>query len=566
MVRTKPLSFFAPENVYVDESGFRSLLVTIRRDLKNEFYSQDQYLRFDLACSDIGIETRIPDFATVTPSANRGNTWIFKHIYGYIKNTNVVVSRLDNIEWDDENVRNSILAEALFYRSYWYYRLIMTYGDVPWIGEELTGAKLDFYSHSRWAILNKIQSDMEFAAEWLPETANIGEVTKYAAYHLLTKIYIANTEFDKAIEAATNIIDGPFELMTERFGSWKDDPNRNVLWDLHRVENKNLPENTETIFTTVDRYEAPENARSEGNYLARVYGPHYWTLVDASGARGFNYFNEQADSVGQGGAYTRTGWFYNYLIWKEFGYNWQTTPDLRRADINWLEMTELIFSVPTSPNFGEPATYKYLPNKQDTSFMWYPWPFYKIFMPPEFGKPEGIPRGGNGDMYVFRLAETYLLRAEAYYWSNKPGLAVADINKIRRRANAVEISQNDVTIDYIFHERARELHIEEPRHSELVRVANIMAKLNIDGYSLDNIHENNWFYDRVMEFNTLYQDPPLSFKGGPPARIFPYNIYWPIPNDVITENTMGVINQNLGYIGAEKNLPPLESIEENGEE
>src|SRR5690606_33650879 len=109
---------------------------------------------------------------------------------------------------------------------------------------------------------------------------------------------------------------------------------------------------------------------------------------------------------------------------------------------------------------------------------------------------------------------------------------------------------------------ARELHIEEPRHSELVRVANIMAKLNINGYDLDNIHENNWFYERVMEFNTLYQYPPLSFKGGPPAQIFPYNIFWPIPNDVITENTLGVINQNLGYTGSEKNVPPLETIEE----
>src|SRR5690606_26734771 len=124
---------------------------------------------------------------------------MFDQIYGYIKNANVLISRVDNVEWADEAVRNRLLAEAYWHRAYWYYRLVHSYGDVPFIGEELTGAKLDFYTHSRWAILNKIQADMEWAVEWMPVTAAPRTPTKGAGNHLLTKIYLANTEFDKAV-------------------------------------------------------------------------------------------------------------------------------------------------------------------------------------------------------------------------------------------------------------------------------------------------------------------------------------------------------------------------------
>jgi starch-binding outer membrane protein, SusD/RagB family len=78
---------------------------------------------------------------------------------------------------------------------------------------------------------------------------------------------------------------------------------------------------------------------------------------------------------------------------------------------------------------------------------WMSFPYYKTFMPPEFDKLNGRADGVNGDMYIFRLTETYLLRAEAYYWKNQMVQAANDINKLRTKANANEISAGDVTID-----------------------------------------------------------------------------------------------------------------------
>lgn len=65
------------------------------------------------------------------------------------------------------------------------------------------------------------------------------------------------------------------------------------------------------------------------------------------------------------------------------------------------------------------------------------------------------------DWYLFRLAETYLLRAEAYYWLNQTDKAAADINSVRVRAKADPIVASQVSIDYILDERARELFAEE---------------------------------------------------------------------------------------------------------
>ena len=79
------------------------------------------------------------------------------------------------------------------------------------------------------------------------------------------------------------------------------------------------------------------------------------------------------------------------------------------------------------------------------------------------------PTGGFTDHYVFRLAETYLMRAEAYYWMGNAVGAKNDVNEIRRRAKAPELPS--VTLDDILDERARELYIEEHRKVELTRIA-----------------------------------------------------------------------------------------------
>ncbi|WP_236977213.1 RagB/SusD family nutrient uptake outer membrane protein [Membranihabitans maritimus] len=560
-LKPKPKSFFTPENVYTDQEGFESILTTLRKNIKQEHSGGLHWIATEFAASDLGSPWSQLDFFNLTPSTSQYYPFLsmFTDVYEFIKNANVVVSRIDNIEWESQDVRNQILSEALWHRAYWYYRLVHTYGDVPFIGSEIEEVKLDFQTHSRTAILNKLQEDLEFAENWLPESVGPGGISKYAALHLLTKVYLADQEFDKAIEASTKVIEGPFALMDERFGIDADDPLRNVIWDLHRPKNFNLSQNTETILTFVDRYEAPPDARSGGLFTMRLYNPQWMQAQtrDSEGKPGMVADGLQYDSLGRGNANVRLTASYQYHIWKYKDQNWRNTTDLRRADINWVDIDELRYNNPESVDYGKVVNPEYFAQQLDTFKHLYAIPHYIMYVPMD--DAEARPVGGNGDWYLFRLAGTYLLRAEAYYWKNQLAEAAADINVVRSRSQALNITPDEVTIDFIFDERARELFAEEPRHSELVRVSYILAGLGEMGYSEGNFHENNYYFDRVMAYNKTYEQD-ITLLGNT-ANMAPFHVLWPIPDRIITANTLATINQNEGYDGVENNVPPLETIE-----
>ncbi len=561
----EPLSFFTPENVFVNKDGYEALLVTMRKDLTREQTAQKNFMAHQSAASESGVPWLQMDFTMLTPNSDNYQQFVkqINDIFAMVKNANTIISRIDNITWSSEQDRNRILAEALWHRSYWYYRLIGNYGDLPFVQEEVKSAKVDFRTHSRWAILDKIQSDMEFATQWMPISASAGIPTKGAADHLLTKIYLANMEFDKAVAAATRVINGPYALMTTRFGAEASVAAKNVIWDLHRPDNKNIAANKETILAFVDRWEAPQTARTAGLYTMRVYHCAWYNNVvakDKDGNLGMIASGTLYDSLGRGNCDVALSDYQAYKIWEEGGFNYKTTPDLRRANVNWWDREELFYNNPASSQFGQPFDPKNMDTPSEYWARIFAMPWYKTYVPNKVGQT-GVPYGSNGDWYIFRLAETYLLRAEAYYWLGQTGAAAEDINKVRARANAQPITAARVTIDYIFDERARELFAEEPRQNELNRVSYIMAAKGLNGYNLATLHQKNWFYDRIAKHNNFYQHYGEVFQLGQSPRIAPYSFQWPIDDNIITANTGGRINQNMGYVGSERNEAPLETIE-----
>lgn len=79
------------------------------------------------------------------------------------------------------------------------------------------------------------------------------------------------------------------------------------------------------------------------------------------------------------------------------------------------------------------------------------------------------------DFPMFRLADVYLMYAEAVVRGGAGGdmaTAVNLVNKLRERAygnNSGDITANDLTLDFILDERARELYWEAQRRTDLIR-------------------------------------------------------------------------------------------------
>lgn len=560
-LKPEPLSFFAPENLLIDKKGYEAFMITLRKNLRNSFYGELHTVVSEGVFSELGAAGPLNNNGIrnmdlqVTPSADGNYSVLDNYEWSYrpIRVANTVITRIDAITWASEQDRNGILAEAYFHRSYWYYLLVHEYGDVPFIGKELTTPRLDFRSHARTTILQKLTENMEFAVQWLPETTSPGAPSKAAGLHLLTKIYLATGNFEKAVTTATAVISGKHKLVQARFGIDASKPYRNYIWDLHRPPNIHTAANTETILGTIDRWELPQDARTSGTFTMRNYTPTWWTRVlDSRGANGTVDNGLQYDSLGRGNANLRPSNYYEYELW--------TDPnDLRRRDGNWIFKEELKYNNPRSVDVGKPIDPNRLRAKADTFQHYFSFPYYIAYVPQ--GGAGQVPNGGNGDWYIYRLAETYLLRAEAYYWLKNYPAAAEDINAIRRRVKAKEITAAEVTIEYILDERARELYAEEFRKTELTRISYIMATNHLNGYTLENFSTKNYWYDRVMAKNNFYR---THLKWGEnECRISPHHVLWPVPAEVINTNTLGIINQNIGYPGAEKNQPPLTEITDN---
>ena len=203
----------------------------------------------------------------------------------------------------------------------------------------------------------------------------------------------------------------------------------------------------------------------------------------------------------------------------------------------------------------------------DTIRSWFNWPHYKVWL--ESPQQEGATsyEGGCADWYVYRLAETYLLRAEAYMWKGELAKAAEDVNAIRRRARCSKLfTASEMTMGVVMDERARELYYEEWRHLELSRVSYIFAitgKADEFGktYTVDGLGQSNYWFERITKYNEFYNKGVKS-RSGVSYTIAPYHINWPVPQATINANREGVINQNYGYSGYEYNIVPFDNLED----
>ena len=584
------LSFFSPENTFVDVIGFNAALNGCARNLRDEWYGDGAPIISETIFSEVAVEGTDDKTGpaqnldiTIKPEANLNSTdankigWYWEQEWVGIRLANTIISRLPEATAIPEGNKNIIKGKAYFYRAYDYYRLTNQFGDVPCPLKELTSVKTDYATVKREVILQRMKKDLDSAVLWVPWVADKGDVNKGAIYHLLAKIDLALGLFDDAIAAASAVIsNGTYKLMISRFGADAGIATKNVIWDLHRPANKGAANNTEVLFLVTDAlgpagYYQGRTATNPGTggiqcMRQAVPGISIAGIKTPNGGTGISALpNIEIDNMqwyGRGiGRCRSTSYHYNEI--------WDDVNDLRHDSTsgNWMYMENLRYSNPAlkgvDPYYGQrlrlySATGALLCS--DTLRQWYPWPHYKLYIPDIENSPM---RGGHTDWYVMRLAETYLIRAEAYVWKGDMASAAADVNKVRQRAGCAPYTAANMSIGTILDERARELYYEEGRKTELTRIAYLFAKTgqpyNGKTYTLASFSTSNFMVDRILEKNVFYKKNFVTIHQDM-FKISQYHVLWPIPQSAILGNTDGRINQNIGYSGAELNVPALDVI------
>ncbi|MCC8171633.1 MAG: RagB/SusD family nutrient uptake outer membrane protein [Parabacteroides sp.] len=450
-------------------------------------------------------------FANLTMTAQEkfvGSYWNWA--YSLISSANeILVFSEQNTNWDQPEDKTRFQAEACFFRAYAYRTLVYLYGDVPYVETILYDFQLDFTRTPKEEVLKHIVDDLKFASEYLPENPDKegfkeGKLTKWAAYHLLSEMYLLQGEYGLAQEAAQAVINsGYYELMKTRYGVGKDKPG-DVFGDLFTENNQNRKSgNKESIWVLQFEYNTIGGGVNSDDWTRRAWSPQYFNisgfvLADTLGGRGLAQIVPMKWWVGTAGTNASgdvPGIFdakdirnSNYNIKRDWYYNNPENVSLYGKKCNITEQTW--FSTKTL----FPALTKFF-----------------------YGRAENLSLTGSyKDRMKFRLAETYLLLAEAYLGQGNASLAAEAVNAVRKRAGATPVQAGEMTLDFLLDERIRELAGEESRRFTLVRTGKLI--------------------DRVKMYNEAIRD-----------KIKAYHVLWPVPQSIIDSNRDIEFPQNPGY-------------------
>lgn len=155
-----------------------------------------------------------------------------------LRNINYMLERLNQCE--DEGVAKKYEAVGRFFRAYFYFKLVRTYGDVPYYDKVLGSTDPDVYKgrDDRGYVMDRILEDYEFAIANLPGTweAMNTRVTKWAAMGYASRAALfegtfrkyhgmadADKYLAKAVEYSEAFIDqSPFSLYSSGNTPYRD--------------------------------------------------------------------------------------------------------------------------------------------------------------------------------------------------------------------------------------------------------------------------------------------------------------------------------------------------------
>lgn len=396
---------------------------------------------------------------------------VWEWLYETINAANTIISRAENenIDWHGGGVapeenKNRIIAEARAIRGWCYRRLAYSWGDVPLNLSESLGSSIrtDWERTPRAEVRRQVISDLHFAQKHVPVEGSLqGRLTKGAVQTFLADMYLAINKPDSALYWANQVIDEPaYYLVTERYGVRLDDPEGNAFGDMFKEGNQNREQgNTEALW--VWQFEL-YSVDGQGSRLSRSHTGNYnvWVI---DGVRALQYTYERG---GRGKSYfAPTKWWIesyepqdvrasNYILRKFFILNdasVQNPPDILPPGYNYGDTIWLNWEQDLSRDYRDRPDWPYSrkaegtdPNNARSGWCWH-------------------------DQIYLRLADTYLLKAEAQYKLGHPEQAAATINIIRERSNATPVTGADIDIDFILDERSRELFLEEDRRFTLLR-------------------------------------------------------------------------------------------------
>ena len=463
--------------------------------------------------------------ANMSVTTNRDN---FASLYTGVNTANTAIAAVAQAPMTatDKATRT---AEARFLRALNYHNLVRTYGAVavdtaPTTGAVITAARTapaDIYAQL-------VVPDLQYAIANLPTSpSQVGRATKYAAEMLLAEVYLTRAgtgDLAQAVTLTSDVINsGPFALNADYRGLFCGPDRTDGASGVVISACDFLPANeANKEFIWSVQFSGDGVNDQYGNSLNVYYVMGY----DIAGAPNL------ARTLEYGRPYRRARPTRHLLDL------WNRTTDVRydaSFQTLWASSSgvrDTAIFLPGTPTV--PAQYKgrrYVAFGEN-DYTAQAFPTLRKWLDQSRANVPSLVSGR--DRFVWRLADAYLMRAEANIRNGNPSAAVADFNVLRRRAarpgqdntmSATDLAAfSSSPVDFLLDERERELAGEELRWYTLARLTNVGGK--------------NYFLSRIQTYNP---------SAAPNVKA--YHALRPIPQEQIdrTQGGSASFPQNPGY-------------------
>lgn len=524
------------EDFFASNQGFEKGLNAAYAGLR-DFYGPEEGIE---AFTSVGTdEFRIANGNRVTDVANYSSGYttsnefsgrIWNSSYRYINTCNGLIDFGQNITGISETLKKQKIAEAKFLRAFYYFTLVRFFGDVTLNKNYSNSPTTSAVRTDKAEVYDFIVSDLQSCITDLspsPKKDGLqqGRTSIAAARHLLSLVYLTRgysddakpSDFQDALTQSKTLIDQSAALGLGLLPNYAD---------VHRATNEN---NMEVLFSV------------QYNLDLTFGGSHAWNHLYVN--KYDTQLGERNIKDGRSYAWFRgTNWLYNTAFGDKvndtryfgtFQTAWIAT--LPRKGTYIVKIDGVSHTLNYDFKAGDtamvmPGVNRTLAQMQNKKYYIYTpenytdatiFPTMKKYLDPNRLIPN---ENSHRPIIVFRLAETYLIAAEAAFKLTQTGIAADYINVVRKRAAAtgkqanMEINAADVDIDFILDERTRELCAENVRWLDLVRTGKLLERVKL---------YDDWEAKKnIKAFHVIRPIPQSQINAVITGPKYPQNLDW----------------------------------------
>lgn len=387
-------------------------------------------------------------------------------IYAGIGKINFILSIVNNLNPAPSNLSN-INAELKVLRATYYYWAMDLYGNVPLVtsfetdASKLTNtARKDVFTF----IEKELKDNIQLVSADVSKTT-YGRMTKYAGFCTLAKLYLnaqtytGSVRWQDAADACDSVIlSGKYSLQSNYFDNFavsNDNSVENIFvvpFDRNYISGNNFQ--METMHYNNDK----NYGVAGGGWNGYCTNAEFYSNFDTSSVyvlKGNNTYRTYNDAragqfiIGQQYAEAATYPPNTNVLFSSTDASLKIKDAQTGMDLSFYPDFDLISSPDAKFRLAGLRSVKYFPER-------------------------GVAYNQSNDMVIYRLADVYLMRAEAAVRAGTAtGKDLGYVNTVRERAysgdKAHDWTMGDLTLDNLYKERGRELAWENFRRQDAIR-------------------------------------------------------------------------------------------------